>query len=1166
VSRQRNRAQSSAPLLRDEGPLWYKDAILYEVPVRAFADSNGDGWGDFKGLVSRLDYLQDLGVTALWLLPFYPSPLRDDGYDIADYTNIHPRYGTLADFKLLLREAHRRGLRVITELVVNHTSDQHPWFQRARHARPGDPARDFYVWSETDTKFREARIIFKDFETSNWTWDPVAGAFYWHRFYHHQPDLNYDNPAVWKAVLGVLDFWLELGIDGLRLDAIPYLYEREGTNCENLPETHQFLKALRKHVDAKYPNRMLLAEANQWPEDAVAYFGQGDECHTAFHFPVMPRLFMGIRMEDRLPILDILQQTPPIPANCQWAMFLRNHDELTLEMVTDEDRDYMYRVYARDPQARINLGIRRRLAPLLENQRPKIELMNALLLSLPGTPVLYYGDEIGMGDNIYLGDRNGVRTPMQWTGERNAGFSRANPQGLYLPVIIDPEYHYEAVNVEVQQNNPHSLLWWTKRLIDLRKRHKAFGRGAIKFLTPANHKVLAFVRSYGGPEGGGAPLGADGQAAPGDDILVVANLSRFPQFVELDLSAFQGWALVELLGRTPFPAITERPYVLTLGSYQFYWFALQRQHAGADGPPAPRPTLEVPEKWENVFLSEAKEALEECLPGYLRTCPWFSHPGKQVEAAMVLETIPVPCPTGPVQVALVQVEYSEGDSDTYVLPLAFAAGPGGEHVRAERPWSVVAALRVQPRGREAESGVLYDPLGERPFSVALLEAMLRYRRFKRSAGELLALPLGGRPSGNGQRAAEGAPAGGAEDGARPVRPAEAGLSGVGPTLLQREYRNTSVVFGDRYILKVYRRIEDGVNPEVEVGRFLTENTAFRAVPRLLGTLEYRRGWGGPMTLAVVHEFVPNQGDGWHYCQDALGRFFEHALSHPAKAEGLAVPPRTPLELAAAEVPRLAQESIGPTLEAARLLGQRTGELHLALASRPEVPAFAPEPFTSLYQRSLYQGLRSQARQTFQLLRKALGALPEDARPDAQALEGREDAILQHSRAVYQRKIAAQRIRGHGDYHLREVLYTGRDFVIIDFEGVPTRPLSDRHRKYTPLRDVASMVRSFHYAALFALYYGGVRHEDRPALAPWANLWYAWMSAAFLRGYLQTARHGGFLPQAPEELELLFDFYLVKRALGEVRFELARSPERAAVPVRGLLQVLDMLRAHHAQHA
>jgi maltose alpha-D-glucosyltransferase/alpha-amylase len=616
--------------------------------------------------------------------------------------------------------------------------------------------------------------------------------------------------------------------------------------------------------------------------------------------------------------------------------------------------------------------------------------------------------------------------------------------------------------------------------------------------------------------------------------------------------------------------IAERPYVLTLGPYQFYWFTLQPQHAGADGgagAPALRPTLEVPEKWENVFLGDGKDVLQDALPGYLQSCPWF-YRRAQVEAAMILETIPVPCPGGPAQVALVQVEYSEGDPETYVLPLAFATGPGAEHVRADRPWAVVATLRVQPRQpsmHEPESGVLYDPLGERPFSAALLEAMLRHRRFKRSAGELVALPLAGRASGNGQKNAEPSANG---NGGRPPRPAEAAgdLAAFGPALLHGEQRNTSVAFGDRYILKIYRRIEDGTNPEVEAGRFLAENTAFRAVPRLLGTLEYRRGWGEPMTLAVLHEFIPHQSDGWHYFQDALSRFFEHALSHPARAEGLAVPRRTLLELAAAEVPPVAQESVGPLLEPARLLGQRTGELHRALASGPAGTAFAPEPFTTLYQRSLYQSLRSQTRHTFLLLRKALGALPEDVREEARNLEGREDAILQHSRAIYQHKIAAQRLRVHGDYNLREVLYTGRDFVIIDFEGLPTRPLSDRRRKYTPLRDVASMVRSFHYAALFALHHGVVRHEDRPALVPWANLWHVWMSAAFLKGYLEAAAPGGFLPEAPEELELLFDFYLVKRALGELRYELTRSADRAAVPIRGLLQVLDMLRAYQEQHA
>src|SRR5579862_7988564 len=479
-----------------EDPLWYKDAIVYELHVRAFKDSNADGIGDFPGLLQKLDYLQDLGVTCLWLLPFFPSPLKDDGYDISDYTDVHSMYGTIEDFQAFLSAAHDRNLQVIIELVVNHTSDQHPWFQAARQAPPGSPERDFYVWSDTAQKYKDARIIFTDTERSNWTWDPVANQYYWHRFFSHQPDLNYDNPRVIEEVLKVMRFWLDMGVDALRVDAIPYLVERDGTICENLPETHAVVKTLRREIDADYSCRALLAEANQWPTDVRPYFGDGDECHMAFHFPLMPRIYMALRQEDRLPITDIIAQTPAIPDTCQWALFLRNHDELTLEMVTSDERDYMYLAYSADPRMRINLGIRRRLAPLVDNNRRKIELLNALLFSLPGTPVLYYGDEIGMGDNVYLGDRNGVRTPMQWDMDRNAGFSRANPQQLVLPVVIDPEYHYESLNVENQQENPTSLLWWTKRLIDLRKRYPAFGRGAIDFLAPTNPRVLAYVRTH----------------------------------------------------------------------------------------------------------------------------------------------------------------------------------------------------------------------------------------------------------------------------------------------------------------------------------------------------------------------------------------------------------------------------------------------------------------------------------------------------------------------------------------------------------------------------------------------------------------------------------------------------------------------------------------------
>jgi maltose alpha-D-glucosyltransferase/alpha-amylase len=1115
---------------QDDDPLWYKDAIIYELPVRAFCDSNGDGSGDFRGLLERLDYLQDLGATALWLLPFYPSPLRDDGYDIAHYTGVHQLYGNLADFKAFLREAHRRDLKVITELVVNHTSDQHPWFQRARRAKPGTVAHDFYVWSDTSDKYKEARIIFKDFEHSNWTWDSVANAFYWHRFYSHQPDLNYDNPHVHDAIFGVVDFWLSLGIDGLRLDAVPYLYEREGTNCENLPETHVFLKELRRRVDKQFAGRMLLAEANQWPEDAAAYFGSGDECHMAFHFPVMPRLFMGIRMEDSLPILDILQQTPPIPENCQWAIFLRNHDELTLEMVTDEDRDYMYRVYAQDPEARLNLGIRRRLAPLLENHHSKIELMNGLLLSLPGTPVIYYGDEIGMGDNIYLGDRNGVRTPMQWSPDRNAGFSKANPQRLYLPAIIDPAYHYEAINVETQQNNPHSLLWWMKRLIALRKRSRAFGRGSIEFLYPDNHKVLAFLRRYR-PQPGGNSHDQE------ECVLVVANLSRFPQCVELDLAAFKGMAPVEMLGRTQFPIIRDRPYLLTLGGHAFYWFSLEPvRTAVLQAVEEPAQTLLVQGTWDQVLNGKARETLQEILPAYLKRCRWFQGKERQTEAAMILESVALPYASQTAYLALVQVEYTEAEPETYLLALAFARGREAEKIRQARPQTVICPLRV--KGDETEDvGVLYDALGEKRLSSALLEAIFRHRHFKRAGGELLGLTVRHKHA------------------LLDPRQDQALVPGPEPSPLKGEYNNTVIAFGDRWFLKIYRRIEEGTNLELELLRFLGEKASPHATPSFAGALEYRRSWGKPMTLGIVERFVAHQANGWDYACHALGLYFEHAMVRQTPAE-LTLPKRRLLDLLDVEPPALAQEVIGAPLGTMRLLGQRTAEIHSVLASVPEDENFAAEPFTPHYQRSLYQSLRSQARQAFAALRQRIPALPEAVQEQARRVLGKEEEILRRARFVLDHKTTAARTRCHGDYHLGQVLFTGKEFVIIDWEGQTDRPLSDRRRKRTPLRDVASMLTSFHYAVRCALASGHVRPQDISVLEPWARFWEAWVSSAFLKAYLEVALQDSFLPQSKEELRALLDFSLLKRAVNELRRELIYSPERVSVALSMLLQLTD----------
>ncbi|MBN2553710.1 MAG: maltose alpha-D-glucosyltransferase, partial [Spirochaetales bacterium] len=604
--------------------MWYKDAVIYELHVKSYYDSNADGIGDLSGLTEKLDYLADLGITAVWLLPFYPSPLRDDGYDIADYFRVHPNYGTLPDFRRFLREAHKRDIRVIIELVINHTSDQHGWFRKARRAPAGSAARDFYVWSDTWDRYTEARIIFKDTETSNWSWDPAAGAYYWHRFYSHQPDLNYDNPQVRREILRVMDYWFDMGVDGMRLDAIPYLYEREGSNCENLPETHAFLKELRAHTDRKYPDRMFLAEANQWPEDAVAYFGEGDECHLCYHFPVMPRLYMALTIEDRFPLVDIMEQTPEIPDNCQWAMFLRNHDELTLEMVTDEERDQMYRVYARDPRARLNLGIRRRLAPLLGNDRRKIELMNILLFSLPGTPTLYYGDEIGMGDNYYLGDRDGVRTPMQWSADRNAGFSRAGPHQLYLPVIIDPEYHFEAINVETQSKNTSSLLWWMKRLISIRRNIQPLARGDLQFLFPENPRVLAFTRNW-----------------EGETLLVVANLSRFHQVAELDLSGFVSFTPREVFSQNRFPGIGSEPYRLNLGPYGFLWLSLAREREAVRLRTAGETVeLAVEGSWTQVLRGKARKMLEaEILPAFLASRCWYADGDRRLQRVRIAEEL-----------------------------------------------------------------------------------------------------------------------------------------------------------------------------------------------------------------------------------------------------------------------------------------------------------------------------------------------------------------------------------------------------------------------------------------------------------------------------------------------------------------------------------------------
>ncbi len=963
-------------------PLWYKDAIIYEAHVRAFYDSNADGMGDFRGLAEKLDYLEDLGVTTIWLLPFFPSPWKDDGYDISNFREVHSAYGTLRDFQYFLREAHRRNLRVITELVINHTSDQHEWFQKSRRAEPGSSWRDFYVWSDTPDKYAGTRIIFKDFEPSNWSFDPVAKAYYWHRFFSHQPDLNFDSPLVRRTVMRTLDFWADMGVDGFRLDAIPYLYEREGTSCENLPETHAFLGELRRHLDERYPNLMLLSEANMWPEDAVAYFGKGDECHMSFHFPLMPRLFMALRLEDRLPIVEILARTPPIPETCQWAMFLRNHDELTLEMVTDEERDYMYRSYAADHRARINLGIRRRLAPLLGNDRARIEVMNALLFSMPGTPVLYYGDEIGMGDNVYLGDRNGVRTPMQWSPDRNAGFSATNPQRLYLPVNIDPAYHYEAINVEAQQENPNSLLNWTKRIIALRKQYKAFGRGTLEFLLPSNKRVLTFIRRY-----------------EEEIILVVANLSRFAQAVELDLTKFKGFTPVEMFGRTDFPPVGDAYYPLTLGPNSFFWFAMEQRAVPV---PVLTPELEPrEERLPTVAVASFSDIwrAETINPGLLRAITtflpktfWFRSKDRRFRSVRISDVISVI--PGRAAIFLLHVEFTSGDPEIYQLPLALEIGDAAK--QAEQKYAEFGVAHVQAGGNS--SGFLYDAAADAAFCSSLLEAFAKRKRLRGESGAATAqrytlfrkLWAGTHPS-------------------------------LEPALMRSQF-NTSIRFGERFVFKVLRRVEPGIHSGAEMSQRLNgggEDSLPFVVP-FAGDMVYHAEGAEPIILGVLHGFVPNQGDGWHVTEQYLKAFLSDPANIPADAT-LAPGQMLSLPSVLSAKGENAPEALAPYLALVRTMARRIAEMHLVLAKPSNDPAFSPEPFNDFYRQSLYHGYIGLTTRRLEFIRQHLSEMDADTRPLASKVLEYEPAILAKFKAIFEQRIDSMRTRFHGRLHLGHLL-------------------------------------------------------------------------------------------------------------------------------------------------
>ncbi|MDX2272366.1 MAG: maltose alpha-D-glucosyltransferase [Cyanobacteriota bacterium] len=1126
--------------------LWFKDAIIYEVAVRAFADSDGDGIGDFPGLTGKLDYFQELGVSALWLLPFFPSPLRDDGYDTSDFTNVNPIYGSLEDFQAFLQAAHQRNLKVIIELILNHTSDQHPWFQRARRAAPGSPERQFYVWSDTPHRYSEARIIFQDFETSNWTWDPIAHAYYWHRFYSHQPDLNYDHPAVIEAMFQVMDFWLDLGVDGLRLDAVPYLFEREGSDCENLPETHHLLKQLRQHIDQRYQDRMLLAEANQWPEDAVAYFGKGDECHMDFHFPLMPRLFMAVQMEDRFPIIDILKQTPAIPDNCQWAIFLRNHDELTLEMVTDEDRDYMWRMYAGDPQARINLGIRRRLAPLLGNDRRRIELMNALLFSLPGTPVIYYGDELGMGDNIYLGDRNGVRTPMQWSPDRNAGFSRANPQRLFLPIVIEAEYHYESVNVEAQHSNPNSLWWAMKRLMAVRKKFLAFGRGSFEVLHPANRQVLAFMRVYH-------------SASRAETILVVANLSHHVQWVELDLSAYEGWIPVEIFGRKEFPPIGSLPYLLSLAPHAFYWFELRSQSLGV-GCPAnlhrSLPSLQVNHTWSEITRGAARQTLEAILPDYLCGCAWFAGKNRRIETVAVQDGIPLGRADQQIQITLICVEFAVGPAQTYVLPLAWATGDHAQILQRDHAEAVIAHLSFILT--DTPHGILYDALADPACLSLLLASLDQPLPNQGSHGRWVATPTTSLPVWLAEH-------GEVQSAPRKPKPSHT-------TIVYSPLPNSPNEGGspDPIILKLFRQVEGGINPELEAARHLAmAPEGFPHVPALLGYFEYKpfRPKPGsnpeemPFTLGLLQTFIPNEGEAWSYTLDHLQNFFENILVYHPHHDPILMQQGSLLGGSHPPAHFLGQESTAAYLESTRLLGLRTAQLHEALAGGGDA-GFAPEAFSSHYQRSLYQSMRNLWGQVHPQLQSQQSQMSSCQQALARQVLQQDELIYQRFRRLFDHKIQAMRIRCHGDFHLKQVLFTGKDFVIINFAGDPTRPLSERKLKRVPLRDVGGMLYSYHCAVQKALNLqqerGLIDATNRELMQEWGRVWQEWVGATFLQSYLAYPGLAPLLPPDHLSLQILLDAYRLEKAIADLGYRLEHEwgEEDIGIPLQGIIDVLS----------
>ena len=1091
----------------DDDLHWYKDAVIYELHIKAFCDGDADGIGDFQGLLQKLDYLQDLGVTAIWLLPFYPSPLKDDGYDIADYYNINPSYGDIPQFRHFLKEAHRRNLKVITELVLNHTSDAHAWFQRARKAPKGSKERNYYVWSDDPTQFKDVRIIFQDFENSNWTWDPVAEQYYWHRFFHHQPDLNYGNPAVQEEVFRILDFWCKMGVDGFRLDAVPYLFEREGTNGENLPETHAFLKRLRRHLDERYPGTVLLAEANMWPEDSASYFGNGDECHMNYHFPVMPRMFMALQMEDHYPITDIFEQTPPIPATCQWAIFLRNHDELTLEMVTDEERDYMYKVYARDPKARINLGIRHRLAPLLDNNRRKIELLNSLLFSLPGTPVLYYGDEIGMGDNFYLGDRDGVRTPMQWSPDRNAGFSAANPQKLYLPLILDPEYHYESVNVETQRSNTSSLYWFMKRMIAVRKKFKTFGRGDLTFVNVENPKVLTFTRTY-----------------EEETLLIVVNLSKFSQAAEVDLLAFKGFVPVEVSSRNRFPVIRDDgQYFFTLTPYSYNWFVLEKAHPEMDEE-KPLPLLLL-RKWSALVEGVARKQLEgSILPKYLARAKWFVPKERNTYQIIITDVAAEPVGDHLVYWLLLEIMGDDGIPGLYQLPLWVVKDDVAKKLSETFPEALIAQVRS-----EEGDGVLVDAFFVPEWQMTMLQKL------------------------SGQKAAHASPI--VFEGTGSVSTYLQEKAELLPKIHTSDLYNTAIAYDGLFFLKLYRKVDRSANPDQELTRFLSNEMKFQYLPAFIGSIEWKDK-KGCVVLGLLQEMIENHGDGYSYFQERINNYIERILS--GEKQGPLISDRLgtlAAPLTFEELPVELQNLLGAhAAEQARLIGVRTAELHLALAAGTGKD-MKPEPFSLHYQRSLFSSITSLVRETYQNLSRHQQALPADMQERMERILAYRSELLTTLKKIYAHKMEVSKMRIHGNFHLAQVLLTGKDLAISDYSGDPLLSFSERRLRRSVFVDLASMIASIYEVAFDGFLRGQQVHaDDARRLLPMAGVWAHYVSGFFVRAYKDRAG-STLIPASAVDFETLLQYFVVQKAMTIFNGYLKKDPQRLVIPQTLLREVL-----------